>query len=87
MPEIKTEAAKRLAQVHDGLTFAKAKEVYAHVVEIIADVAKDKSVVLPGIGSIKVVDVDERSYRNPKGGPDVIKPAHKKYRMKGKEVK
>lgn len=86
MPQIKTEVARRIAQVHDGITVEKAKELYAHVVELIGDIAKDKTVVLPGIGSLKVVEVDKRTHRNPQTGEPVVVPAHRKYKLKGSKL-
>lgn len=78
----KTDLIAKVAEATET-TKKDAAVVVDAVLNTIADALKNgDDVSLLGFGAFKVVEVPERTHRNPSTGAEVVKPAHKRVKFK-----
>ena len=86
MASVREETARALSKKL-GITIPVGKDAYDMVIYAIVEGAKGgKNVPLGDAGTLKVVKVDERTFRNPKTGAPIVKAAHRKFKLNGKEL-
>jgi len=81
--ELYSKVGEIVAEVTGAKVTKKvAREITDRVFgEILEDLKKDRDVVLPGIGKIKVVNRAARTARVPQTGEEIKVPAHKTLKL------
>lgn len=78
----KTELIKATAKKAEK-TIGVTGEVFAALQEVIVETLKaGEDIKVPGLGSLTVKDVPERTGRNPLTGSAIVTPAHKTVKAK-----